>query len=216
MAGAARGYETRFNHQHFKNRERLESPTCIFGPVTNLAAEAEGPFSEVVLANEEHHWRIRKKLLSQYRGCWVVIHKGQVVASSKDVWEITDTVGKLGFHAYIAKVGEEDIVFKVRGREFAYDQTYHPFALPRAEVTFAHYARTSARLYPDVIPDTGSDLSILREQDCQDIDLFSSPYLPSLTRGVVGASVSVLVYRGNVEINGQRLPSKNRYSNNNG
>ncbi len=162
---------------------------------------------EDFLANEEHYWRIRKKLLSQYRGCWVAIHKGQVVASSKDVWEITDAVGKLGFHAYIAKVGEEDIVFKVRRQEFAYDQTYHPFALPRAEVTFANYARTSARLYPDVIPDTGSDLSILREQDCQDIDLFSSPYLPSLTRGVVGASVSVLVYRGNVEINGQRLPS---------
>jgi hypothetical protein len=34
------------------------------------------------------------------------------------------------------------------------------------------------------------------------IDLFSSPYLISLTRGVLGPSVTTLVYRGNAEING--------------
>jgi len=75
---------------------------------------------EDFLANEQHYWRMREELL---KGQWVAVHRGIVVASSKDVWEITETVGKLGCHAYIAKVGEEDLTFKVRRREFAYDQT---------------------------------------------------------------------------------------------
>jgi len=175
--------------------------------IKGLSEEYRKYLHEDFLTNEEHYWRMREELLNQYRGSWVAIDKGHVVASSKDVWEITEAVGKLGCHAYIAKVGEEDIVFKVRRVEFAYDQSYHPFALPQAEVTFANFACTSAKVYSDVIPDTGADLSILPEQDCLDIDLFSSPYFPALTRGVVGASVSVLVYRGNVEVNGHRFPS---------
>jgi len=172
-----------------------------------MSKEYKKYLHEDFLANEKHYWRMREELLRKYRGQWVAIHKGIVVASSEDVWKITEAVGKLGCHAYIAKVGEEDLAFKVRRREFAYDQTYRPFALPQAEVTFANYACTSVRLYSDVIPDTGADLSMLPEQDCLDIDLFGSPYFSTLTRGVVGPGLSVLVYRGNVEINGQRLPS---------
>lgn len=98
------------------------------------------------LANEEHYWLMREELLKNHRGQWVAIHNGIVVASSDDVWEITDAVGKLGCHAFITKVGEEDLVFKVRRREFAYNRTYRPFALPQAEVAFFNYACTSARL----------------------------------------------------------------------
>jgi len=173
----------------------------------SLSEEYKKYLHEDFLANEEYYWRMREKLLDQYQGCWVAIHRGQVVATSKDVWQITETVGNLGCHAYIAKVGEEDIVFKVRRLEFAYDHTYRPFALPQAELTFGNYAGTSARFFSDVIPDTGADLSILPEQDCLDIDLFSSPYLRTLARGVVGASVPVIVYRGHVEVNGHRFPS---------
>lgn len=80
----------------------------------SLSEEYKKYLHEDFLANEEHYWRVREKLLNQYRGWWIAIHRGQVVASSKDVWEITEAVGKLGCHAYIAKVGEEDVVFKVR------------------------------------------------------------------------------------------------------
>jgi len=160
------------------------------------------------LANEKHYWRMRKALLRQYKGRWVAIHDAAVVADGDDIWEITEAVGKLGCRAYIALVGEEDsVVFKVRRIEFSYDETYRPFALPQAAVTFANYALTASKLYADVIPDTGADLSILPEQDCQAINLFSSPYLPTFTRGVVGPRVRSLVYRGNVEINGQRFAS---------
>lgn len=160
------------------------------------------------LKNEQQYWQMRDRLLKQYQGKWVALHQGKVVAASEDLFHITDQVGKLGCHAYIAKVGEEDqVVFQVRRRDFAYDTSYHPFALPHAAVTFSNYARTHRKLCPDTIPDTGADLSILPDSDCQDIDLFSSPYFTSRSRGVIGPSVTTLVYRGYAEINGLHFPA---------
>ena len=67
------------------------------------------------IANEKQYWRKRKELLRKYRGRWVAIHDETVVADSDDIWEITEAVGKLGCHAYIARVGEEEnLVFNVR------------------------------------------------------------------------------------------------------
>jgi hypothetical protein len=154
------------------------------------------------IENEKLYWRMREQLLKQYGGKWVAIEGGRVVASGDDLFDVTDEVGSLGCHAYIAQVGREDsLVFIIR-REFTYDATYQPFALPQAEVIFFNYRGTARQLYPDVIPDTGADLSALPEEDCAAIDLFGSPYLLGLTRGVLGPSVPTLVYRGNAEING--------------
>lgn len=169
----------------------------------NLPPTHKKHLHQEFLENERDYWEMRDRLMQIYQGQWVAIHGAQVVASGNDLFDVTDKVGKLGCHAYIARVGEEDsVVFTVRLREFSYDVAYRPFALPRAEVTFSNYHQTGRRLYPDVIPDTGGDLSVLPEDDCLAIDLFSSPYLMSLTRGVLGPSVTTLVYRGNVEING--------------
>jgi len=179
------------------------------GPYTKSLPEAyKKHLHKDFLINEKHYWRMRKELLNKYKCRWVAVHGETVVADGDDIWEITEAVGKLGYHAYIALVGEEEsIEFKVRRSEFAYDQAYRPFALPQAAVTFTNYALTSTKLYTGVIPDTGADLSILPEQDCQAIDPFSSPYFRTFTHGVVGPRVPVLVYRGNVEIDGQRLAS---------
>jgi hypothetical protein len=160
------------------------------------------------IANEQGYWRMRDQLLKQYLSKWVAVHQGQVVAVSQDVLDITDQVGKLGLHAYIAKVGEEDkLVFQVRRKDFSYDASYQPFALPRAEVTFSNYAQTHSKRCLDVIPDTGADLSVLPDGDCNDIDLFSSPYFTTQSRGVVGPGIITLVYRGYAEINGLRFPA---------
>jgi hypothetical protein len=133
----------------------------------------------------------------------VAIEGGKVVASGDDLFDVTDKVGRLGCHAYITRVGQEDsLIFTIRRREFTYDVTYQPFALPQAEVVFANYQGTRRQLYPDVIPDTGADLSALPEDDCAAIDLFDSPYLLGLTRGVLGPGITTLIYRGNVEIKG--------------
>ncbi|MFQ6040544.1 MAG: DUF5678 domain-containing protein [Candidatus Poribacteria bacterium] len=160
------------------------------------------------LENERDYWNMRGNLLKSYKGKWIAIHKGNVVAVSDDLFSITDEVGRLNCRAYIAKVGEEDsVVFKVRRRQFNYDTTYSPFALPRAEVTFSNYSKTDSKLYSDVIPDTGGDLSVLLEDDGLDINLLSSPYFTTLSRGVVGPNIVTLAYRGNAEINGATYPS---------
>jgi len=142
------------------------------------------------LDNESDYWKRRDQLLQRYYGQWVAIHGGQVVAHGNDLLDVLDGVGKLGCHAYVACVGQEDsviftirrIVQRCRG---AREQRCSP--LPRSSApglpcSRAHWA--------------------LPEDDCLAIDLFSSPYLMSLARGVLGPSVSTLVYRGNVEING--------------
>lgn len=174
----------------------------------NLPPAQKKRLHEDFIENERLYWRMREQLLKQYEGQWVAIEGGKVVASGDNLFDVTDEVGRLGCHAYIARVGQEDsIVFTIRRREFAYDMTYQPFALPQAEVVFANYQGTGRQAYPDVIPDTGADLSALPEDDCSAIDLFGSPYLLGLTRGVLGPSVPTLVYRGNAEISGASYPS---------
>jgi len=67
------------------------------------------------LENESDYWKMRDQLMQKYQGQWVAIHSGQVVASGNDLFDVTDEVGKLGCHAYIAQVGEEDsLVFTIR------------------------------------------------------------------------------------------------------
>ena len=89
--------------------------------------------------NEQQYWRMRGELFKQYQGKWVAIHQGRVVAVSQDIFNITDQVGELGCHAYIAKVGKEDkVVFQVRRKDFAYDTSYQLFALPQVDVTFSN------------------------------------------------------------------------------
>lgn len=174
----------------------------------NLPEEQKKRLHPDFIKNEQKYWHMRDQLLKQYQGKWVAIHQGQVVAVSQDLFDITDQVGQLGCHAYIAKVGEEDqVVFQVRRTDFAYDTSYQPFALPRAAVTFSDYTQAHHKLCPDTIPDTGADLSLLPDTDCRDIDLFTSPYFTSQSRGVIGPSVVTLVYRGYAEIDGLHFPA---------
>jgi predicted aspartyl protease len=55
-----------------------------------------------------------------------------------------------------------------------------------------------------VIPDTGADASVLPDSDCKAIDLFNSPYIASMAGGVIGPSVTALLYHGQAEIDGKR------------
>jgi predicted aspartyl protease len=67
-----------------------------------------------------------------------------------------------------------------------------------------NHAETHSQQHPDVIPDTGADVSVLPDTDCAAIDLFSSPYMTGISGGVVGAGVTTLFYRGKVELDGRR------------
>ena len=127
-----------------------------------------------------------------------------MIAANSDLLALTEAAATTGGHPYIALVGAEDsVIFRVRKAVFSYDGTYQPFPLPRVAATYWNHAGTHSQSYADVIPDTGADLSVLPNGDCNVIDLFSSPYFTGISSGVVGPGVSTLIYRGKVEIDGR-------------
>ena len=157
------------------------------------------------LANEQAYLQMRDSLATHYRGQWVAVHGGSVIAAGPELMEVMDRASVAASHPYVALVGAEDaVVFRVRRVVFAYDQAYRPFPLPRLTATFSNHLETHFRQYADVIPDTGADASVLPDGDCMAIDLFNSPYLTGMATGVVGASITTLFYRGKVEIDGHR------------
>ena len=173
---------------------------------TNLPADQRKRLHPDFLANEQAYLRMRDSLLPQYRGQWVAIESGQVVATGDNVLDVSEAAAAHGGHPYIARVGEEEaVVFRVRRAVFAYDQNYQPFPLPRITVIFSDHAETASRSYSDVIADTGADLSLLPDGDCTSINLYNSPYFTAMSGGVVGTPTATLVYRGKAEIDRKRL-----------
>jgi predicted aspartyl protease len=173
----------------------------------NLPPEQRQRLHADFLANEQAYLHMRDSLLPQYKGQWVAVHQGKVIASGTDLLAVTEAAATAGGHPYIARVGEEQVVFRVRRVVFAYDLTYQPVPLPRASVSFWNHAETHSQFFTDVIPDTGADHSVLPDSDCTTINLFSSPYFTALSGGVVGSSVTTLIYRGKVDIDGTRCPA---------
>ncbi|MBI3920848.1 MAG: hypothetical protein HY318_05460 [Armatimonadetes bacterium] len=167
----------------------------------NLQPEQQRRLHEDFIANEEAYFCMRESLLPQYRGQWIAVHQGRVIAAGTHLLQVMDDTASIVGHPYIARAGEEEsVVFHVRRSVFAYDDTYQPFALPQVTATFANETQTHSRTYDNVIPDIGADLCVLPETDCTDIDLFSSRYFSGLSGGVDGSLLPTLIDRGNVEI----------------
>jgi predicted aspartyl protease len=134
----------------------------------------------------------------------VAVQGGKVIVAGPKLMEVMEKASTCGGHPYIALVGAEDaVVFQVRRAVFAYDQAYQRFPLPRMTATFWNHAQTHSQQHPDVIPDTGADVSVLPDRDCTAIGLFNSPYMTGMAGGVVGARVTALFYQGKVEIDGR-------------
>ena len=132
------------------------------------------------LLNETSYWEIRESLLLQYKGKWVAVGEGKVLAASEDIFELLDRVAGLGGHPYIARVGFEDHPFVIR-RTFSYDRAYRPIPLPRVTARFSGQRG---------------------DRSGEAIGLRDSPYFTSTVRGIIGPSATALVYRGTVEIAG--------------
>ena len=174
----------------------------------NLEPEQQRRLHPEFLANEQSYLAMRDSLLTHYRGLWVALADGKVVASGNNLHAVTDAAGAAGGHPYIAMVGrEEEVVFRVRRAEYAYDGTYQPFPLPRVEVTFSNFTESQSQSFADAIPDTGADLCVLPDTDCVGFALFNSPYFTAISSGVVGPTVTTVIYRGKAEIAGIRLPA---------
>jgi predicted aspartyl protease len=157
------------------------------------------------LANEQAYLRMRDSLLASYRGQWVAVQGGKVIAAGPNVLDVLEAATKDGGHPYVALVGSEDaVVFRTRRAAYPYDQAYQPFPLPRVTATFWDHGETHSQQHADVIPDTGADVSVLPDHDCLAISLFQFPYMTGMAGGVVGAAVTTLFYRGKVENDGRR------------
>jgi predicted aspartyl protease len=157
------------------------------------------------LANEQAYTKMRDSLLPQYRGQWVAVGGGKVLAAGTNLLELMEKASTCGGHPFFALVGAEDsVVFRARRAVFAYDQGYQPFPLPRLSATFWNHSETHSQQHADVIPDTGADVSLLPDADCKAIDLFNSPCLLGTAGGAVGPSVTTLFYQGKIEIDARR------------
>jgi len=105
------------------------------------------------LANEQAYLRLRGSLLPQFRGQWVAVHGGRVIAAGTDLMSVTEAAASSGGHPYIALVGAEDaVVFRVRRVAYPYDTAYQPFPLPQLTATFGTTPRLirgpAPMLYP--------------------------------------------------------------------
>jgi hypothetical protein len=90
-------------------------------------------------ADKETYWSMRDELLVKYRGKWVAVHKGRVVAVGDDPVSIMDEAIREDGYAYTNKVGEEEkIIVRKRRRKFNYDKNYAPTALPRINTNIAN------------------------------------------------------------------------------
>lgn len=154
--------------------------------------------------DEQDYWKMRDELFKKYKGKWVAVHKGRVVACGDDMIELIQASLKEDGYAYTNKVGDEDkLRFKRRRVSFAYNTDYSPSALPQVRVKFSNYFRTASKVYDDVIPDTGADITCLPFDDCEQIDLYVSPYARGLSERYAQEGVrEVLLYVGIVDING--------------
>ena len=72
-------------------------------------------------ADKETYWSMRDELLAKYRGKWIAVHKGRVVAVGDDPVSIMDEAICEDGYAYTNKVGEEEkIIVRKRRRKFNY------------------------------------------------------------------------------------------------
>lgn len=170
----------------------------------NLPMDQQQRLHPEFLANEQAYFHLRDQLLPRYRGQWVAVDGGKVISSGPALLDVMEHAATAAKHPYIALVGAEDtVVFRVRRAVFTYDSAYRPFPLPRITATFSNHGQTHSQQHTDVIPDTGADVSVLPDADCQAIDLFRSPCMTGMSGGVIGSGVTTLFYQGKVEIDGR-------------
>src|SRR5437899_1684002 len=102
----------------------------------NLPPDQQHRLHPDFLANEQAYLHLRDSLLGSYRGQWVAVQGGQLIAARSQLLTVMEKASAAGGHPYIALVGAEDaVVFRVRRSVFAYDSAYQPFALPRVTAT---------------------------------------------------------------------------------
>ena len=100
----------------------------------NLPPDQERRLHPEFLANEQTYLQMRDSLVAVYRGQWVAVHSGRVIASGPRLMEVMDRASAAAAHPYVALVGgEEAVVLSVRRGLFAYDPAELSRTSPRLE-----------------------------------------------------------------------------------
>lgn len=101
----------------------LEAIYIMLQTITaNLPEELQQRLHADFLADEQAYLTIRPHLLNKYRGQWVAIQGGKVIAASCTLMEVMDRAYAAGGHPYVALVGGEyDVVFRIRRDLFGND-----------------------------------------------------------------------------------------------
>ncbi|MGH7597077.1 MAG: DUF5678 domain-containing protein [bacterium] len=81
--------------------------------------------------DKEAYWSMRDELVAKYRGKWVAVHKGRVVAVGDDLISIADEAIQDDGYAYTNKVGDEDkVIVTKRRRKFSSTASIYPASEP--------------------------------------------------------------------------------------
>jgi hypothetical protein len=155
------------------------------------------------MANEEQaYWRIRDSLLDQYRGKFVPIVNGEVVASGDQMSKVSaaayrTTGSKVKF---VTLVGEEDFEFVIRqtsGRFIGGSR----YELPVVDASVSDLD-ASQELIAQFVVDTGADISILAEPSWSELELWRSPAGFASIRGIAGPAERRAMYDATIRIGG--------------
>jgi hypothetical protein len=158
--------------------------------------------------NEMAYWAMRDQLLLQYQGQWIGFADGRVLASGASPVTVLQAAEATGLHPFFICVGREDEPCRIRRVSFPYDAGYPGEALPLISVEFRQASRSPGIVLDRVIPDTGSDASVLPWADCQLLQLTPGSGVQSLISGVAGSSAATLAFLIWAGLDGQEYPCR--------
>jgi hypothetical protein len=155
---------------------------------------------------EAAYWRQRDELLKLYAGKWVAIVNEQVAAVGEQMNKVAaEASRKTGSGLmYVQLVGEEDLVLRVRQVAIGhYDRHYVP-AMPMMTTTVGDWQMNETAEISFIV-DTGADLTVLRGEVADQLDLWAAPAGWRNIGGIGGAPSRRQLYSAAVELAGQAI-----------
>jgi predicted aspartyl protease len=172
--------------------------------VTDMAMPTE--VRERFEREKEAYWQQRDELLRQYRGKWVAIVNGQVVAVGDSaravIWEAFRKTGSTV--GYVACVGDEERTYAIRQAVTGHFDESHEHPIPKVTATVGHM---TGNLTTDVsfILDTGADITVLQTIVADRLGLWDSSWRTAFIRGIGSPPQQRQLYAAIVHIAGHSI-----------
>jgi hypothetical protein len=161
----------------------------------------DGQAKEQFEREKQAYWQLRNELLRQYADKWVAVVGGRVVAtgdtSSGVIREAHEKTGsKMG---YVAHVGHEDEVLRIRQVTQGYHDSAYDRPLPRVVAQGRHFTDAASQDI-DFVVDTGADLTLLRHTVADSLGLWDSVWRTANIAGVGATPQTRLLYAATVNL----------------